>query len=177
MLVSKFSHSVIPDCLRPHGLQHAWLPCPSPTPGACSNSRLSCRTCIALHNRRSRVSFCIPIFISLSQTVHCCPPPPKNFPCVTLIFSFLQNHISTPLNDTHTRKHLQPWNMYTKRTVSLFYSKTASDGFPTHQLFFCSFNFLLNLLPSGFKKYWAITDIRHCVSFISTTWFGIFMCW
>ena len=24
--------------LRPHGLQHARLPCPSPTPGACSNS-------------------------------------------------------------------------------------------------------------------------------------------
>ena len=24
--------------LRPHGLQHTRLPCPSPTPGACSNS-------------------------------------------------------------------------------------------------------------------------------------------
>ena len=27
-----------PDSLRPHGLQQARLPCPSPTPGACSNS-------------------------------------------------------------------------------------------------------------------------------------------
>ena len=26
------------DSLRPHGLQHAKLPCLSPTPGACSNS-------------------------------------------------------------------------------------------------------------------------------------------
>ena len=26
------------NSLRPHGLQHARLPCPSPTPGACSNS-------------------------------------------------------------------------------------------------------------------------------------------
>ena len=26
------------SCLRPHGLQHARLPCQSPTPGACSNS-------------------------------------------------------------------------------------------------------------------------------------------
>ena len=26
------------DSLRPHGLQHARLPCPSPTPRACSNS-------------------------------------------------------------------------------------------------------------------------------------------
>ena len=36
--VSQFSHSVVSDSLRPHGLQHARLPCPSPTPRACSNS-------------------------------------------------------------------------------------------------------------------------------------------
>ena len=30
--------SVVSDSLRPHGLQHARLPCPSPSPGACSNS-------------------------------------------------------------------------------------------------------------------------------------------
>ena len=34
----QFSHSAVTDCLWPHGLQHARLPCPSPTPGACSNS-------------------------------------------------------------------------------------------------------------------------------------------
>ena len=34
----QFSHSVMSDSLRPHGLQHAKLPCPSPTPGAYSNS-------------------------------------------------------------------------------------------------------------------------------------------
>ena len=34
----QFSHSIMSDCLRPHGLQHARLPCPSPTLGACSNS-------------------------------------------------------------------------------------------------------------------------------------------
>ena len=34
----QFSCSVVSDSLRPHGLQHARLPCPSPTPGACSNS-------------------------------------------------------------------------------------------------------------------------------------------
>ena len=31
----KFSHLVMSDSLRPHGLQHARLPCPSPTPRAC----------------------------------------------------------------------------------------------------------------------------------------------
>ena len=34
----QFSRSVLSNSLRPHGLQHARLPCPSPTPGACSNS-------------------------------------------------------------------------------------------------------------------------------------------
>jgi len=33
-----FSHSVVFDSLWPHGWQHAKLPCPSPSPGACSNS-------------------------------------------------------------------------------------------------------------------------------------------
>ena len=30
--------SVMSDSLQPHGLQHARLPCPLPTPGSCSNS-------------------------------------------------------------------------------------------------------------------------------------------
>ena len=33
-----FGHSVVSNSLRPHGLQYARLPYPSPTPGACSNS-------------------------------------------------------------------------------------------------------------------------------------------
>ena len=33
----QFSYSVVSDSLRPHGLQHTRLPCPSPTPGACSS--------------------------------------------------------------------------------------------------------------------------------------------
>ena len=33
-----FSLSVMPNSLQPHGLQHTRLPCPSPTPEACSNS-------------------------------------------------------------------------------------------------------------------------------------------
>ena len=33
----QFSCSAMSYSLRPHGLQHAWFPCPSPTPRACSN--------------------------------------------------------------------------------------------------------------------------------------------
>ena len=39
----QFSPSVLSDSLRPHGLQHTRLPCPSPAPGACSNSCPSSR--------------------------------------------------------------------------------------------------------------------------------------
>ena len=41
----QFSRSVVSDSLQPHGLQHAWLPCPSPTPGAYSNSCPSNQWC------------------------------------------------------------------------------------------------------------------------------------
>ena len=40
-----FSHSVMPDSFQPQGLQHTRLPCPSPSPGACSNSCLSSWWC------------------------------------------------------------------------------------------------------------------------------------
>ena len=38
-------HSVVSNSLQPHGLQHARLPCPPPTPGACSNLCLSSQWC------------------------------------------------------------------------------------------------------------------------------------
>ena len=41
----QFRCSVVSDSLRPHGLRHARPPCPSPTPGACSNSCPSSQWC------------------------------------------------------------------------------------------------------------------------------------
>ena len=41
----EFRHSVMSYSLRPHGLQHARIPCPSPTPGACSNLCPSSQWC------------------------------------------------------------------------------------------------------------------------------------
>ena len=35
---SQFSYSFMTNSLRPHGLQHTSPACPSPSPGACSNS-------------------------------------------------------------------------------------------------------------------------------------------
>ena len=41
----QFSHSVLSDSLRPHGMQHTRLPCPSPISGAYSNSCSLSRWC------------------------------------------------------------------------------------------------------------------------------------
>ena len=56
----QFSHSVVSDSLRPHELQHARPPCPSPTPGVHSNSCPSSRwwegkQWISVCSRRVRV--------------------------------------------------------------------------------------------------------------------------
>ena len=53
----QFSRSVVSNSLWPHGLQHARLPCPSPTPGACSNSCPSSQWCHPTISS-SVVSFC-----------------------------------------------------------------------------------------------------------------------
>ena len=45
MNLSQFSHSVMSNSLRPHELQHARPPCPSPTPGVHPNPRPSSRWC------------------------------------------------------------------------------------------------------------------------------------
>ena len=43
--VGQFCHSVVSSFLRPHGLWHARFLCPSPTPGASSNTCLSSQWC------------------------------------------------------------------------------------------------------------------------------------
>ena len=57
-----FSCSVVSDCLRPHGLQHARPPCPSPSPRACSNSCPLSRWC------HPRISSCVIPFSSRPQS-------------------------------------------------------------------------------------------------------------
>ena len=59
---NQFSHSVVSDSLQPHGVQHARLPCPSPTPGVHSNS---CPLCWWCHPTIS--SFVIPFFSCLQS--------------------------------------------------------------------------------------------------------------
>ena len=58
----QFSHSVVSDSLRPYELQHARLPCPSPTPGAYSNPCPLSQWCYAT------ISFSVVPFSSCLQS-------------------------------------------------------------------------------------------------------------
>ena len=58
----QFTNSVVSNSLWPHGLQRARLSCPSPIPGACSNSCPSSRWC------HPTVSFSVVPFSSCLQS-------------------------------------------------------------------------------------------------------------
>ena len=66
----QFGFSVVSDSLRPHGLKHARLPCPLPTPEACSNSCPLSRWC------HPTISSSVVPFSSCLQSF----PPSGSFP-------------------------------------------------------------------------------------------------
>ena len=71
--VLSFSPSVVSDSLWPHGLQHARLPCPSPTPGACSNScPLSWWCHPTISSSVIPFFFCLQSFSALGSSVLMC---------------------------------------------------------------------------------------------------------
>ena len=80
-----FSRSVVSNSLRPHELQHARPPCPSPTPGVYSNSCPSSQWC---HPATS--SSVIP-FSSCPQSL----PASGSFPMSQLFASGGQEHLNT----------------------------------------------------------------------------------
>ena len=53
----QFSHSVVSNSLWPHGLQHARLPCPSPTPRVYTSSCPSSQWC------HPAISSCLPLLL------------------------------------------------------------------------------------------------------------------
>ena len=73
----KFSRSLVSNSLGPHGLQHARLPCPSTTPGACSNSSPLSRWC--------HPTICVPL-----------PLLPLIFPSIRVFYKKSVLHISWP---------------------------------------------------------------------------------
>ena len=62
MVSGPISCSVVSSSLLPHRRQHARLPCPSPTPGACSNSCPSSQWCHPAISSSVIPFSCLPLF-------------------------------------------------------------------------------------------------------------------
>ena len=58
-----FNHSVLSGSFRPHGLQHTRLPCPSLSPGVCSDSCTLSQWCsLTISSSAALFSFCLQSF-------------------------------------------------------------------------------------------------------------------
>ena len=94
----QFSHTVVSNSLRPHGLQHTRLPCPSLSPGVCSDScPLS--------------QWCHPTISSSITT----SPPASIFPSIRVFSSQSVLHIRWP-NYWSFSISINPSNEYSVRT-------------------------------------------------------------
>ena len=93
-----FSHSVMSNSLWPHGLQHTRLPCPSPTPGAYSNSWPSSQWC------HPTISSSFIHFSSCPQTF----PASGSFPMSHLFVSGGQS-IGASASASVLQKNIRDW--------------------------------------------------------------------
>ena len=62
-----FSCSVVSNSLQPHGLQHTRLPCPSLSPGICSNSCPLSQWCYLTTSSSAAFFFCLQPFLALGS--------------------------------------------------------------------------------------------------------------
>ena len=95
----QFSHSVMSDSLRPHELQHARPPCPSPTPGVHSNSCPSSRWC------HPAISSSVVPFSSWPQSL----PASESFP-MSQLFAWGSQTIGVSALASVLPKNTQDWS-------------------------------------------------------------------
>ena len=95
----QLSCSVVSDSLRPHELQHARPPCPSPTPGVYSNTCLSSRWC------HPAISSSVVPFSSCPQSL----PAPESFP-VSQLFTWNGQSIGVSALASFLPKNTQCWS-------------------------------------------------------------------
>ena len=98
----QFSHSVMSNSLRPHGLapmvQHTRLPCPSPTPGVYSNSCSLSQWCHPI------ISYSVVPFSSCLQSF----PPSGSFP-MSQFFTSGGQSIGVSVSASVLPMNIQDW--------------------------------------------------------------------
>ena len=152
-MVSQSSCSVVSDSLRPHGLQHARLLCPSPTSGACSNSCPSSQWCHPI------ISSSVVPFSSCLQSF----PESGSFPMSWLFASGGQSIGASALSLV-LLMNIQGWFPLGLTGFITLLSRDSQESSPTPQ--FVSLNSLvLSLLYSptltSINDYWNIALTRQ----------------
>ena len=117
-----FSRSVVSDCLWPHGLQDARLPCPSPTPGACSDSCPSSQWC------HPTISSSLVPFSSRLQSF----PASGSFP-MSQFFTSGGKRIGVPASASVLPTNIQDWFSPGLTGWISLQSKRLSESSPTLQ--------------------------------------------
>ena len=111
----QLSHSVMSDSSRPHGLQHARLLCPSPTPKACSNSCPLSQWC--------HLTISSSLFLSLPPLL-----PPSIFPRIRVFSNKSVLHIMGP---KYWSFSISPCNEYSgliSLSIGCFFFSLQSKG-------------------------------------------------
>ena len=95
----QFSRSVVSDSLRPHELQHARPPCPSPTPRVHSNSRPLSQWC------HPAISSSVVPFSSCPQSL----PASESFP-MSQLFAWVGQSTGVSASASFLPKNTQGWS-------------------------------------------------------------------
>ena len=116
----QFSHSVVSDSLPPHGLQYDRLPCPSPTPGAYSNSCPSCPWCHpTISSSVVRSSSCLQSFPALGS-----------FP-MSQFFTSGGQSIGVSASASVLPMNIQDWFPLGWTSLISLQSRDSQESFPT----------------------------------------------
>ena len=108
------------DSLWPHGLQHAWLPCPSLSPRVCSNSRpLSQWWYLTVSSSAAPFSFCLQFF-----------PASGSF-SISWIFASGGQSIGASASASVLSMNVQDWFPLGLTDLISFLSKGLSRVFPS----------------------------------------------
>ena len=118
-----FSPSVVSDSLWSHGLQHARPPCPSPSPGACSNSCPLNQWC------HTTISSCVTSFSSCPQS----SPASRSLPLSQLFTSGGQS-IGASASASVLPMNIQSWFLQDWLVWSPCCPGHSQESSPTPQL-------------------------------------------
>ena len=119
----QFSRSVVSDSLRPHELQHARPPCPSPTPGVYPNSCPLSRWCnLTISSSTTPFSFYLQSF-----------PTSGSFPKIWL-FASIRQSIRASASASVLPMNIQDWFPLGLTSLSSLGSSDSQESSPALQI-------------------------------------------